>query len=206
MSHQKKQRRFSNVVDMVRDAVSDDTELADELSEQISKRQIVRRLANLRNLKGISQEQIAENLDCGQSRISKLENGLDADVAIAELQAYAQALDCELSIVFRSRKLTIVDEVKRHAMCIKYCFDKLNELAEKDERVAKGVAEFHVEALLNLVNIVQDSATNLNVKRSDGESLHIPLQFQDSAQDECHLGRPPPFLADNSHKGGPVPA
>lgn len=204
MSHQKKQPRFNNVVDMVREALPEDGDLAEELADQIYKRQLVRRLANLRNAKGISQEQIADKIDCGQPRISKLENGFDADVSIADLQAYAQALDCELGIVFRSRKLTVVDEVKRHAICIKHLFDKLNKLAERDERVAKGVADFHVEALLNLVKIVHDSATDLNEVRADGESLHITFQLQESVQDDSPDINSQSLLAEDSCKGGQV--
>jgi transcriptional regulator with XRE-family HTH domain len=205
MSHQKKQPRFDNVVDLVRDSVSDDPNLADELSDQISKRQLVRRLANLRNIKGISQDEIAEHLDCRQPRISKLENGLDSDVSMADLQAYAKALDCELGIVFRSRKLTIVDEVKRHAVCIKHCFDKLNKLAEQDEKVAKGVADFHVEALLNLVKIVKDSVTDLNGVRGNGEEIHISLQLQESATDDHPSeSEGQSLLADDSRKRGHV--
>lgn len=184
MSIQKKNRKYGSVADMIRDVLPEDKELTHELSEQMKKRHFVRRLANLRNSKDISQDDVAQQIGCGQSRVSKLENGFDADLSIGDLQGYAKALECELGIVLRSRKMTIVDEVKLHAGCIKHCFDRLNELAEKDEIVAKGVAEFHVEALLNLVNIVKNSSTNLSEIRRNGDSLRVSLQLEESCDDD----------------------
>ena len=147
---------------MVRNILPDDQDLQGELHDQSDRRRLVPKLAMLRNVKDVSQEQVAAKLGCGQSRISKLENGYDADVTVGDLIAYAGLAQCNLYIVFESASMNLVDQVKHHACCISRCFDRMNELAKVDTDVKSGVAKFHLEALVNLVNIVGNASQNLH--------------------------------------------
>jgi len=103
--------RHSKVIDLVKAALKDDPGFAEDLADQIQQRQLVRKLATMRNAKGISQAEMAQHLGCGQSRISKLENGYDADLTLRDLKAYAKALDCDLQILLRSTNSMMVGEL-----------------------------------------------------------------------------------------------
>lgn len=176
-----KQEKFDNVVDLMADILPDDDAFGAELSEQIRKRVLVRKLARLRNQKGVTQLAIAELLECQQAKISKLENGFDADVRLGELTAYCKAMECDLQIVIRNKNYNLVDEIKGYAFGIKRCLKLLCTLAKKDENVSDGVANFHVEALLNLVKIVSESANELPDKNRDTISYDVP----DLERDDC---------------------
>lgn len=182
----KKKTRFQKVSDLMADVLPDDPEFVTELEEQIDKRRLVRGLATLRNCKNVSQADIADVLGCGQSRISKLENGYDSDVRMSDIEAYAKVLGCDVQVVFGSRELSIVDEVKIHAFRIKDCFGRLAELAKSDEDVARGVAEFHIEALFNLAEIVKRSSRRLPKRKRPGLRLTVPeneLSHSESQKD-----------------------
>src|SRR5688500_13790592 len=92
-------RRQDNVVDMDRKMLPEDKEFVADLEEQTNNRRLVGQLAILKNCKGISQADVAEQCGCTQGRISKLENGLDQDVTLGDLAAYAKLADCDVTIV-----------------------------------------------------------------------------------------------------------
>ena len=169
-----KNKRYQNVSDLMADVLPEDPDFADELKEQINKRRLVRGLATFRNIKDVSQADVAKIAKCGQSRISKLENGFDSDLSIGDLEAYAEALGCNVQVELRDRDFTIVDEVKLHAFRMKRCFDRMAELAKKDDVVAQGVANFFAEAIPNLVSIVMKSAENLPKQKSRRIQLNVP--------------------------------
>ena len=97
---------YTSVRAMIRN-ISDDETFNQELEEQISKRRLVKALHALRTAKGISQSAIAEELDCSQSRVSKIENGEDAELRIGELEAYARVMDRDLHVGFSKRQFTV---------------------------------------------------------------------------------------------------
>lgn len=59
------------------------------LADFVKRRRIVSKLAAIRVAKGVKQADIADKLGCGQSAVSKLEAGVDADLTLAHLEAYA---------------------------------------------------------------------------------------------------------------------
>lgn len=173
-------KRPGSVVDMVRRVLPDDKEFVSDLEQQTDRRRLVSQLAILRNFKGISQADVAEQCGCNQSRISKLENGFDEDVTVDDLKAYAKLCDCDLTIVFNSKGGTLADRVKYHATCIKECFDELNELVKGDQIIARGFAKLLVESLFSFVKIVKDASTGLRASVKQHAEPRVSLQVQDS--------------------------
>lgn len=167
------------VVEMVRRLLPEEPALANELQDQIARRRLVSQLADLRNLKGISQQDVAEQLGCTQSKVSKIENGCDENLSIGVLLAYARLVDSDLTILFSSKEDSLVSQIKYHAMCIKSCFGKMNELVRGDSKISEGVAEFHLEALVNLVRIVDDARKSLRSKIPPSAEPQVRLQVQD---------------------------
>ena len=148
-----KKTGFSSVADLARVAFEDDADLAAELESELSSRQVVRALFAMRSARGVSQAEIASQLECSQSRVSKIENGVDADLSIGELEAYAKALDCDVMLTFQKRHSTAVDRVKQHAFAIKRELDGLAKMAGRDSKLGKGIAAFFGEALFNVVRL-----------------------------------------------------
>lgn len=175
-------KQMSSLSDLIRQIVPDDESLVTEVQEQYDKQRLVGQLATLRNHRGISQADIAKELGCRQSRISKLENGLDDDVTVKDLAAYAKLANCDLTIVLGGKDVSLVDQVKHHAACIGDCFEKMNALAQTDKQISDGVAQFHVEALINLVNIMENAAKSLRQSsKKQTRATKISLQVQDSS-------------------------
>jgi transcriptional regulator with XRE-family HTH domain len=159
-------KRFTDVRQMVRE-MSEDQGFADDFSKRLAQRQIVKQMQALRAAAGMSQQDIAEKLQCTQGRVSKLERGTDADLRFSDFFAYADALGLDARLVISKKGRTAVDGVKYHAFAIKRLLDELAHLAMRDEVIANGVSRFYEEAAINLINMLNDSAEKLP-QRSGG--------------------------------------
>jgi transcriptional regulator with XRE-family HTH domain len=175
----KNHQRGTEIVDLVKKLIPEERDFADNLRKQIDRRKLVTQLADLRNLMGISQSDVAEQLGCTQSKVSKLENGYDDNVTLHDLVAYAKLFDSDLTILFSSKEDSLVSQIKYYAMGIKHCFEQMNNLVQQDAEIGQGVAAFHIEALLNLVKIVGDSSQHLLSSIQPSVEPKVRLQMQD---------------------------
>ena len=92
-------QKYTSIEEMLR-GISEDKQFADDFDRHVGKRRLVKHLFALRSVEGLSQKDIAERIGCSQSRISKLENGTDDDLRLADLAAHLGALDLDLCLVF----------------------------------------------------------------------------------------------------------
>ena len=180
MSKPTQKKRFTNVVDMVRDFADDD--FAQELEQQIAERTIVKSLIGARVSRNVSQDDIAQQLGCTQSRVSKIEGGKDADLTLGELAAYASAFGNELEIVPHPIGSKAVDRVKTFARCIHRELKGLARLAKGDQSIAAGAEGFFGETFYNMVRFIQDAAKDLPKRPSISMQLGSEL---DDAQPEA---------------------
>ena len=134
-------KKYQSVAEMTR-ALADDDQLANELEERINERQIVKKLAALRLAKGMSQTEIAAAMQCTQSRISKLESGVDRDLTLGDLELYLDALGLAAGIVMSPKGQTAAAAIKHHWDRIGQHLNNLVELANPDSEIAIGVAKF----------------------------------------------------------------
>jgi len=93
-------RCYASVTDMVRDLLADDPDFVAEFEQGLAERQLVKALAVLRNLACLSQKELADRMGCGQPKVSKIENGVDADVRFGDVIAYLTATGHEVRIGF----------------------------------------------------------------------------------------------------------
>lgn len=164
---------FDSVETMV-DALWGGDEFAGNVKKRIAERRIVSVLQAMRVARNIPQSRIAEELECSQSRVSKIENCEDGELTLKELEAYARVFDCDLNLLFSPRKDTAVDRVKYHAFAIKRELEKMAQCAQDDHQIAKGVANFYREAFINFIKMVQDAATQLPIQPDNGVPyIHI---------------------------------
>lgn len=169
-------KRYKSVKELMDNILrEEDPQFSTDFAAQTSRRQIVRGLATLRNTKNITQEEIAQKMGCAQSRISKIENGLDDDLRISDIQAYLKVLNYSAEINLLPSEMTLVDEIKYYAWRMKVAFDRLTSLAHKDDTIQRGVANFHIEALFNLIGLVKSSARKLHSARHPMPKIRFSL-------------------------------
>jgi len=186
----KSQNRYTSVADLVEN-ISDDHSFNKSVEERVRSRQIVKTLVALRTAKGISQTQIATQLKCGQSRISKIENGVDADLSFGDVEAYGQVLGRELEISLMPQGMSLTDEVKFYAFQMKHRLDALTELAGEDRKLAEGIAGFLGEAFFNLVGMLNDSASRLPSDESDRPYIRVRVEELSDEPTVCDTSEHP---------------
>src|SRR3972149_9838913 len=205
MNHKKKHqimkmanKRYKSVSELIEDTFDDDPQFVDDLKTQMSRRQVVRGLATLRNSKNITQEEIAEKMNCAQSRVSKIENGLDDDLRLSDILAYLKVLNYNAEISLLPSDMTVVGEIKYYARQMNKAFDKLTSLALKDDTIREGIAKFYNEALVNLMAIVVSSANKLPKSKSPMPNIRLSFN-EEIAQENQEV------LVDNSRERRATP-
>ncbi len=188
-------KQYASVSQLIRDIAPTD-EFRDEFEARIKSRTVIKRLLAMRAVRGLSQEDVAQRMDCSQSRISKLENGKDADARLGDLQAYADAVGCDLSAWPVPRDMKPTDKVKRHAFAIKKHMDDMAKLAKSDENIAEGVGRFFYSLFVNFTLMIGDSAKNLPRRPDDLPYFDI-IQLDgdtdapsDASRPDCIVERP----------------
>jgi transcriptional regulator with XRE-family HTH domain len=174
-------KRYASVSEMLRESMPD--EFRKEFEARRASRKVIKHMMALRAVRGVSQQDIAAKMGCSQSRVSKLENGVDDDMRIGDLKAYMRALECSVGFVFSKANSTLADEVKHHAFRIKHLLEKMADLAGGDEKIARGVSGFFGEAFLNVVSMIQDCASKLPAPPNGGPS-YIRIEVEMDGPDE----------------------
>jgi len=151
---------FDSVSEMV-DSISEDKAFNDELRERLQRRQLVSLLIAMRTAQDVSQEQIAAEMGCSQSRVSKLEAGDDHELRWKDVVAYAKVLDCDVSLMFSDRSMPLMDRVKHHAFKMRDALLEMVDLCGDDAVLSRGVAQAHVETFINVARLIQDSSCRL---------------------------------------------
>lgn len=90
------QKQYASVGEMLGDLPLDDS-LHEEVDARIKSRQMIKHLIALRVSHDLSQKDIADRLGCSQSRISKLENGVDDGLRVGDVRDYLHAMGLDLS-------------------------------------------------------------------------------------------------------------
>lgn len=156
-----------------------------ELQDRLVERRVVSKLAAIRAAKNVTQKDMAHAMGCTQGRISKLESGVDADLRISDIVAYAKRLDVDFTLMFSDRGKSLAQQIKSHAFSIRSAFLKLVELAHKDNLIAKGVAQLHFEAFQNLNRFLSETAEKLPVSVEDGKPYLQISEDEDGICVEC---------------------
>ena len=170
-------KRINNVSDLVK-KVSSTKRFKKRFAKEVQNKTIAKFLFSLRCDNKLTQKQLADKIKCSQSRISKIESSYDNEVTIKDLLDYAKALNLQLELGFRTPSAKLTDLVKYHAFKIKIYLEQLTKLAQEDEALNKRVAEFHGETVYNVVKMVLDSLSKLNISKKKllqrkEEQIHI---------------------------------
>jgi transcriptional regulator with XRE-family HTH domain len=160
-------RKYASV-----DALLSGEELSQELrtkvSELKSETRVVLQLAQLRQMAGITQEDMAKHLGVTQSAVSKLETGRDEDVTLREIREYARVTDQRIAVMF-GKPLTHVEAVKLFANGLKDRLEALAKIANQNQEFQNEIKGFFGEAFYNLFNILASCNNMLPAGEHDVE-------------------------------------
>ena len=106
-------KRYADVATMIEE-LSGDQQFTEAFNEYTAGRRLIKSLVMLRSAMGVSQADVAKVLGVTQSRISKIEHGVDDNLRLGELAAYARALDMDIAVVLKKRSRTIVNGGEFH--------------------------------------------------------------------------------------------
>ena len=153
-------KTYKTVSDLIKN-ISEDENFKKEAINKIEKNKLAKFLFFLRCEHRLTQKELADKLGCSQARISKIESSDDDELSMKDFLDYGKVLGLQLEVGFRDKNVKFADMVKFHAFRIQYYLQKLAGLAKEDEQIKKGVADFHLEALLNVNKIILDSVLGL---------------------------------------------
>jgi transcriptional regulator with XRE-family HTH domain len=168
-------KTYQNIEEMVK-GLSEDKKFKKSVLHEIKSKMLSKYLFSLRCERNLTQGQFAKKIKCSQSRISKIENSFDEDITIKDLLEYGNALDLQLEVGYRRRNIKTVELIKHHYFKIKEYLNRLANLAGKDKSLIEGVKQFHVEAAYNMLEMVLESASDLDVSeetRKPKDLIHI---------------------------------
>src|SRR5271157_3734252 len=152
-------QKYASVSDLVRDMSEPD------FSEEFDKYQADRRLVNclkvIRTSHGLSQAELAKRMGCAQSKVSKLESSIDADVNFGDVICYALALGRSVFMFVNPAKASGTDQIRFYFECIKHELDRLVTPAGNDTSIAGGVEQFAIETIQNMVTMIETSLEKL---------------------------------------------
>ncbi|WPJ94008.1 helix-turn-helix domain-containing protein [Coraliomargarita algicola] len=178
---------FSNVQDLLVKSLGKNDALTQSVNQRIHSRKLVKKLIVARSQAKLSQADLARKLDCTQSRISKIENGSDDQLRVADLRAYSKALDTGIMFSIGEPKRHAVESIKHHALQIKHHLDQLASLAQKDEQISTGVEDFFSETLFNMLKIVEDSARKLPTNSMEEDDIRIYSNKEVEHEEICEV-------------------
>jgi transcriptional regulator with XRE-family HTH domain len=146
-------RRYTSVDELMR-IEGIPQEVQAKVSEIEAATKVVEQLSLLRQMAGLTQEEMAPLLGfTSQSAVSKLESGLDEEVTIGQIRKYVEASGERVGIVF-GKPLNHVESVKAHAFGMKKHLSALASLAHKGDDLKTEIQAFFGEAFFNILTIL----------------------------------------------------
>lgn len=127
---------------------------------------VVSHLLSLRVAKGLTQEQVAQAMDCDASKISRLEAGTDEGLKWMDMVRYADAVGADTRLTFESRDLPAADRIKHCVFEIDHGLKQLAELAKKlgtNDGITQKIHSFYAEVLFNFLVRYKDSCDSIGL-------------------------------------------
>lgn len=176
-------KKYRNATDFIEDILEAEEDF-ESLKQQMQSRQIVKALATIRVERGLTQKNVADVMGQTQGKISRIENGVDADLKISDIVSYAKATGIEITMLLSDRNQSLVARVKHHALEIQMALVELSKLAHQDDEIARGVAKFHVEAFCNITRLLAEAAKKLpgSNNRVNEDHIRVVDEFTSSSR------------------------
>ena len=125
-----------------------------EVRAEITRSTMVSSLLSLRVEKGMTQEQVAESMQCDSSKISRLEAGNDLNLKWLDIIGYLKALNMNMTIMFSDPSMPAAERIQQSVFRIHADLEELCSLAQQvggDDKIAQKIHRFYGEVLFNFV-------------------------------------------------------
>jgi transcriptional regulator with XRE-family HTH domain len=166
-------KRFASVSDLVTATLEDDGK-AKAICQKITGMQIVNAMIKTRASAGMTQADVAQNMNCTQSAVSKLEHSSDAELTLHDIANYLRATGGRLNIGV-GKQPNRVERIKELATCLKHELEALADLssASDDPSIRRSINGFFGEAWFNLFSIMCTATAKLPKEAEDTSLLTL---------------------------------
>lgn len=164
-------RRYASVSDMIR-GENIAPEVHQKFADLVSGTDLARQLAEIRQLAGLTQEEMAQQLGCTQGAVSKLESSRDEDLTLGIVSQYAKITGQRVGLVF-GPSTSHVESVKGHALCIKEHLSALATLAHKSKEMETPIRAFFGEAFFNILDILSTCQDEMPATADRAFEIHV---------------------------------
>lgn len=145
-------------------SLADDPEVEDLVKKEISSSSMVRFLTQCRIAKGLTQEQIAVEMSCNASKISRLESNTDENLKWSDITGYSGAMNMNLSVAFEEPNIPAAVRIKDCVLKIHQSLKDLTELAKQvgaDDDIAQKINQFSGDVLIDFLAMHQNHSQEL---------------------------------------------
>jgi transcriptional regulator with XRE-family HTH domain len=134
--------------------LADDPSVEQRVKEEICRNSVVTTLIEMRVEKGLTQEQIAQSMECDASVISRIESGNDRQLKWADITGYCNALKLGMNIMFVDNSLPAAARIHQCVLKIHEDLEMLAKLATEvgtEDTIAQEINRFYREVLFNFL-------------------------------------------------------
>ena len=144
-------KRYSRVIDLVRDLHKDSPEFVKEVEERIDAMDIGYSLASARSQNGVSESEMAERLGCDEAKIWAMEYARNESVKVGDMIDYAKALDTNFFLRVVGSDDTVVDEIEFYAFELQSRVAELNKSLESSDRPLLEITSIAVQSFVEMI-------------------------------------------------------
>lgn len=137
-----------------------------KVEREIQLSTVVSHLLSLRVGKGLTQEQVAQSMECDASKVSRLESGNDEGLKWMDIVRYSDAVGVDLRLTFEGRDLPAADRIKHCVFEIDAGLKHLAELAKTlgtNDDITQKIHSFYAEVLFNFLVRYKDSCDSIGL-------------------------------------------
>ena len=126
-------------------------EISDELVKEHQATSIADYLCNERNRQGLSQRDVARRMGVSASKICRIEDSYDRDLAYADIMSYASALGIEPTLVFENPNASVAERSEGLVYRIADLLQKLKKLVPESGLRQEAIDEFSGRVLFPIL-------------------------------------------------------
>lgn len=193
-------RNFTSVSDLVHSTT--DVEFSEQFDQYQADRRLINCLTVIRCTNEVSQSELADRMECAQSKVSKMESSVDIDLNFGDIVNYAKSLKQSIHITFSPSLNNGADHIRFHIECVKHELKKLVSVSSSDQDIANGVEAFAIERVQDFVESVSKILDRLP-HRADPYSGGVSVEAEDERGKRLPLDRSK-RTRKSSKSGSPV--
>lgn len=176
---------------------------ADEFDQYQSVRTLTNCLTVIRCSNEVGQADLAGRMGCSQSKVSKMESSVDADLNYGDIINYVLALKQSVHIVFSPKRRKGSDPIRFHIEAIKHELDRLVKISDDDKPIGDSVETFAIDTARNVVGMMEAIIDKLP-HRSQPDSS-VTVEAEGDRGQRMVLDNPKRYRKRNP-TGDPVPS